>query len=190
MLRRMHDQADARSQFYLHRVTLEIDPSRINQGYRDENEQAAAQLGVADLDAAEVDAIRYLNVYEATGTLSLAVHPRVVRTAQTVALPVQELAEPLPPALETRIPDWESRRAALVEEAIVWSHIDPRHLNLIRLGLQPAPDGIRERSEADAPRLGIVARDRGRSRGAPAFGRLADGRTCLCRGSLRLAEPC
>ena len=132
MLRRMHDQADARSQFYLHRVTLDVDPSRINQGYRNENEQAAAQFGVADLDAAEVDAVRYLNVHEAAGTLSLAVHPRVVRTAQTVALPVQELAEPLPPALETRIAGWESRRVALVDEAIAWSHIDPRHLNLIQ----------------------------------------------------------
>ena len=110
MLRRMHDQADARSQFYLHRVTLEVDPSRLNEGYRDENDQAAAKLSVADLDAAEADAIRYLNVFEAAGTLSLAVHPRAVRTAQTIALPVQELAEPLPPALETRIADWEARR--------------------------------------------------------------------------------
>jgi len=148
MLRRMHDQADVRSQFHLHRVTLEVDPARINQGYRDENDQEAAQLGVADLDVAGVDVIRYLNVYEAAGTLSLAVHPRVVRTVQTVALPVQQLAEPLPPALDTRSAVWESRRAALEEEAIAWSRIDPRHLNLIRLGLRPDPDGIRERSEA------------------------------------------
>jgi hypothetical protein len=148
MLRRMHNQADARSQFYLHRVTLTVHPARINEGYRDENEQAAAQLGVADLDAAGVDAIRYLNGYEAAGTLSLAVHPRVIRTAQTLALPVHELAQPMPPALETRIADWESRRAALVEEAIPWSHIDPQHLNLIQLKLRPDPDGIGERSEA------------------------------------------
>jgi hypothetical protein len=37
MLRRMRNQADAHSQFYLHRVTLEVDPARINEGYRDEN---------------------------------------------------------------------------------------------------------------------------------------------------------
>jgi hypothetical protein len=149
MLRRMHNQADARSQFYLHRVTLQVNPSRINHGYRDENDQEAAQLGVADLDAAGVDAIRYLNVYEAAGTLSLAVHPRVVRTVQTVALPAQELARPLPPALDTRIADWESRRTALEEEeAVAWSHLDRRHLNLIQLGLRTDRDGIRERSEA------------------------------------------
>ena len=34
MLRRMHDLVEAGSQFYLHRVTLEVDPSRIKQGYR------------------------------------------------------------------------------------------------------------------------------------------------------------
>ena len=152
MLRRMHDQADARSLFYLHRVTLEVDPSRINQGYRDENQQEAAQLGVADLDAAGVDAIRYLNVYEAAGTLSLAVHPRVVRTVQTVALPVRELEDPLPSALDTRVADWESRRAGLKKEAAAWSHIDTRHLNLIRLGLRTDPDGLRERLDAASSR--------------------------------------
>ena len=77
----MHDQTDATSQFYLHR-TLDLDPSRIDAGYRDVNHELASHLSINHLEAAGLDAVRYLNVHEAVRSLSLAVHPRALRTVQ------------------------------------------------------------------------------------------------------------
>ena len=45
MLRRMDDQGDADANFYLHRVQVDIDPDRINDGYRDENDEPARKIG-------------------------------------------------------------------------------------------------------------------------------------------------
>jgi hypothetical protein len=74
-LRRMHDQGDALSQFFLHRVELRVRRGRLNRGYRDENLDEAAHLCIGDLDRDDVDAVRYLNAWEASGTLSLAIRP-------------------------------------------------------------------------------------------------------------------
>lgn len=88
MLRRMYDQGDAALQFYLHRVTLAVDPDRVNDGYRDENHESAAQLTTEDLRNDGLVAVRYLNVYEAVGSLSLAVLPETIACVQTIRLPV------------------------------------------------------------------------------------------------------
>ena len=66
----MHDQDDAASQFYLHRVSLTVDPVRVDGGYRDENDEPAAKLATTDLRTAGLDAVRYLNVHECAGSLS------------------------------------------------------------------------------------------------------------------------
>jgi hypothetical protein len=58
MLRRMDDQSDADSTFYLHRVALKVDPSRINTGYRDETNDEAAQITTDDLRRDGLDAVR------------------------------------------------------------------------------------------------------------------------------------
>ena len=71
MLRRMDDEGDGDKQFYLYRVELTVEPSRINVGYRDENAEEAAQVTLADLDAGNVDALRYLNVHEASARYRL-----------------------------------------------------------------------------------------------------------------------
>jgi hypothetical protein len=71
----MRDQDDAGSQFYLYRVGLVVAPRRVNDGYRDENHEPAAQLTVAQLVAEGLSAVRYLNVVEDMGSLSLAVPP-------------------------------------------------------------------------------------------------------------------
>jgi hypothetical protein len=84
MLRRMRNQADARSTFYLHRVQVDIAPGRINQGLRDENDEPAADIDVSDIDRDGLDAIRYLNAWEATGCVSLAVKPEAITTIQTI----------------------------------------------------------------------------------------------------------
>lgn len=92
MLRRISDQNDAGSQFYLHRVTLEVPPSMINDGYRDENHEAAARVSSSDLRDAGLAAVRYLNVHESPGSVSLAVVPESITCVQTTELPIFALA--------------------------------------------------------------------------------------------------
>ena len=99
MLRRMDDEDDGGSQFYLYRVALRLDPARINAGYRDENHEEAAQLAISDLDRDELDAVRYLNVHEGTGVLSLAVRPEIIDAVQRIRIPLPELTTPGTPDL-------------------------------------------------------------------------------------------
>lgn len=89
MLRRMRDQADGGSQFHLYRVKLR-DALTVEAGWRDENHAEAAQITQQQLG--DVDAVRYLNVHEAPGSLSLAVRPDAIDATQRVTLP---LAVPL-----------------------------------------------------------------------------------------------
>ena len=91
MFRRMHDEGDAGSQFYLHRVAVRS--GRINDGYRDENHDSACDITVGELEADGLDAVRYLNVYEAPGSLSLAVRPGMIRWIQSIPIPVASPAE-------------------------------------------------------------------------------------------------
>ncbi|OBJ00369.1 hypothetical protein A5660_25080 [Mycobacterium alsense] len=95
MLRRMHDQDDADSGFYLHRISLDLTPSDINVGFRDENHEDASQLSLEEMGG--LLAVRYVNVHEASGSISLAIHPAAIHTIQTIALPPTGLA-PAPPA--------------------------------------------------------------------------------------------
>lgn len=92
MYRRIRNQQDDPTAFYLYRVALNIDPRRVDGGYRDENHQPAAQLTTMDLRAQRLEAVRYLNVHEATGSLSLAILPETVASVQCVSLPVFDLA--------------------------------------------------------------------------------------------------
>jgi len=91
MLRRMRNQGDAYSTFFLYRVALDLDPQRVEAGYRDENVQTAAQLSNAELRAQGFQAVRYLNVYESPGSLSLAVIPDAIAAVQAVDLDLHGL---------------------------------------------------------------------------------------------------
>ncbi|MGX5654360.1 hypothetical protein ACWKWC_06255 [Geodermatophilus nigrescens] len=85
MLRRMRNQADGGSQFYLYRVRLR-DGLNVEAGWRDENHAEAAQITHRALG--DVDAIRYLNVHESPGSISLAVRRGAIEATQRVALPL------------------------------------------------------------------------------------------------------
>lgn len=93
MLRRMRNEGDQDSVFYLHRVRLRLDLV-IEPGWRDENSATAAKITKFDLANDGVDGIRYLNAYEAIGSLSLAVVREAIESTQCVALPVPELLAP------------------------------------------------------------------------------------------------
>lgn len=98
MLRRMRDQGDAASKFFLYRVALRADLA-IEPGYRDENEEEAAQITQSQISAAGVQAIRYLNAWEASGSLSLAVCREAVEAVQVLPVPIESLGAPIPPDL-------------------------------------------------------------------------------------------
>lgn len=87
MYRRMRNQGDADSAFYLHRVRISVTPARINPGYRDETNEAAANISITELANDGLDAVRYLNVWEAGGSISLAVRPDVITGIQTIPVP-------------------------------------------------------------------------------------------------------
>jgi hypothetical protein len=59
----------------------------IESGWRDENLAEAAQITQSALE--KVDAVRYLNVYESPGSLSLAVRRRAIHSVQRVSLPIR-----------------------------------------------------------------------------------------------------
>lgn len=86
VLRRMHDQDDRDSRFFLYLVALNLDPTRVEAGYRDENEQHAARLSEAELRDEGLQAVRYLNIYESSGSLSLAVIADAIAAVQVVDL--------------------------------------------------------------------------------------------------------
>lgn len=88
MHRRMHDQADGQANFYLHRVQVNVASDRINPGLIDENDELVGQITMTDLRARGLDAIRYLNVWEATGCVSLAVQRGVITKIQSTPIPV------------------------------------------------------------------------------------------------------
>ncbi|ALV48103.1 hypothetical protein ASR50_34660 [Streptomyces sp. 4F] len=87
MYRRMRDQDDADSAFYLHRVHISVASARVAPGYRDETNEAAANISLPELAKLGLDAVRYLNVWEAWGSISLAVRSDVITDIQTIPVP-------------------------------------------------------------------------------------------------------
>ncbi|GIF15678.1 hypothetical protein Ate01nite_57100 [Actinoplanes teichomyceticus] len=142
MLRRMRNQGDAASQFYLYRVGLAVDPGRVNDGYRDENHEPAAQLTVAQLLAEELSAIRYLNVFEDMGSLSLALLPESIRSLQRIALPIVGFVPDHGPSLDELIDRVDRRVAQSTAEMPNTSGISPGRLRLMALAPERDPSGI------------------------------------------------
>ncbi|WP_156052419.1 hypothetical protein [Nocardia carnea] len=102
MLRRMDTQTQVGVPFYLHRVQLCVAAGEVNEGYRDENYDSVSQVLLKTLEAENLWALRYLNVQESGGSLSLAIDPAVIVSVQSIALPVPALApDPDPEHLQT-----------------------------------------------------------------------------------------
>ncbi|WP_341976848.1 hypothetical protein [Microbacterium sp. LWO13-1.2] len=140
MLRRMNDELDSHSQFYLYRVALNLDPTRINDGFRDENHEIASDITTHELDEQDLLAVRYLNVHEAIGTLSLAIRPQAILAVQRIALPVPRLAMPVDPAIDDGIRQamTASRRLSDAADALPVTPIERRKMEL---GMKPDPTG-------------------------------------------------
>ncbi|MFI7529709.1 hypothetical protein [Nocardia salmonicida] len=94
MLRHMNETAEVGVVFYLHRVQVTLRPGDIEAGYRDEINQIAAQITLEQLENDDLLALRYLNVHESWGSLSLAIDPAVIEAVQTLQLPIPALTPP------------------------------------------------------------------------------------------------
>ena len=147
MLRRMHDEHDGGEQFYLYRVAIRILPGRINSGYRDENHDDAAQLTIAELDRDDLDAVRYLNVHEGTGVLSLAVRPNVIASVQRTALPLHEIAlPPVPPLLDRDIETLAQARDEMEQAQAKIESIPHSRRRMMYFGVYDDPDGLAKKA--------------------------------------------
>ncbi|MEU9269133.1 hypothetical protein AB0E04_27305 [Streptomyces sp. NPDC048251] len=89
MLRRIRDQADQRSQFYLYRVRLK--PSVVvREGWLVDPSNFVGDVGLDDVCPPGVDAARYLNYHEDPGGLSLALGRDAIASVQRIAVPLPD----------------------------------------------------------------------------------------------------
>ncbi|MBN9747899.1 hypothetical protein DMP23_43600 [Amycolatopsis sp. A1MSW2902] len=100
MLRRMNDQNDGGASLSLYRVELRRD-ILVEPGWRDENATEVARISQADLG--EADAIRYLNVHESPGSISLAIKPAAICRVQRVDVPTGPADADLIAAVATEV---------------------------------------------------------------------------------------
>jgi hypothetical protein len=87
MFRRMQYQADADSQFYLHRVRIACPPAEVSP-LGQELSDFMGNVWLSALCEAGYRVVRYVNVHEHPGSISLAVVPSVISHVQTLALPL------------------------------------------------------------------------------------------------------
>jgi hypothetical protein len=108
MYRRMRDQDDEASAFYLHRVCIDVAPGRVNPGYHNETDERAAAVSITEMTDLGLDTIRYVNVWESWGSISLAVRPHAITATQTIPVPAAlDTSDDLPPGLLDVIEDLE-----------------------------------------------------------------------------------
>ena len=128
VLRHMRDENEGDREFYLHRVSLNLAPTDINTGFRDENHEDASQLTLDELG--DLRAVRYLNVREAPGSISLAIHPAVIGTIQTLPLPAVSLAADPQAGVVEAVARIDRELAAAVAAMPDTSGIKPSELRL------------------------------------------------------------
>lgn len=146
MLRRMDNQDDGSKQFYLYRVALRLAPGRINPGYRDENHAVASDISVAEINEAGFDGVRYLNVHEAMGTLSLAVVPSTIAAVQCIPIPaVRAIDDDRSASVRAAIDSVRNTTRKLRAAETVLSSIEPHVRRMMALGMRPDPDGAAQR---------------------------------------------
>lgn len=92
MHRRIWNEGYDDSQFYLHRVALSLSADDIDPTIRHESHEEASQIAIEDLG--RYKAVRYINVEESPGSISLAITPSAIATIQTVAIPTTLVVGP------------------------------------------------------------------------------------------------
>ncbi|MBP2451910.1 MULTISPECIES: hypothetical protein [Mycobacteriaceae] len=87
MFRRMQNQSDADSQFYLHRVRISCPLAEMSP-LGEEPTDFMGNVWLSALYEAGYRVVRYVNVHEHPGSISLAVVPSVITHVQTLAVPL------------------------------------------------------------------------------------------------------
>ncbi|MCV7003556.1 hypothetical protein [Mycolicibacterium alvei] len=103
MLRRLSDQDPVdRStvRYWLHRVHIHLAPNDLHPHVGDEIPSYFGEVPLSELDERGARAVRYVNIHEAHGSVSLAIHPDVIATVASIALPLQSLAPETPAAAD------------------------------------------------------------------------------------------
>lgn len=86
MFRRMRDQADSHSQFYVYRVELEPD-CVIEPGVHQEPTNWVGEAYLDEACSAGTTVFRYVNVHEDKSNVSLAIEAQAIRAVQRIAIP-------------------------------------------------------------------------------------------------------
>jgi hypothetical protein len=94
LLRRLEDQDRAdlfETRYWLHRVEIALaHPDDLHPEVIDEFQTMFGDVELAQLQALGAHAVRYVNLHEAIGSVSLAIDPSLVCTVSTIELPVAE----------------------------------------------------------------------------------------------------
>jgi hypothetical protein len=86
MLRRIYDQADHGSQFYLYRVRL-LPTVRLREGWLIDPSNFVGDVVLDEVCPPGIDVARYLNYHENPGALSLALGRAAIASTQQIAIP-------------------------------------------------------------------------------------------------------
>jgi hypothetical protein len=103
MLRRIGDedpQGSAAPQYFLHRVQLRLAPGDLAPDISEDLADWVGQVPLSELHRRGGRAVRYVNIHEAHGSISLALDPALVASVSTIALPVESIATETPAATE------------------------------------------------------------------------------------------
>lgn len=122
MFRRMRNQSDADSQFYLHRVRIGCPPAEVSP-LGEEPTDFMGNVWLSALYEAGHRVVRYVNVHEHPGSISLAVVPPVITHVQTLSVPL---------SLDTAAP--AASQEALASYAAELDRLEAR---------RPCTDGLR-----------------------------------------------
>lgn len=87
MFRRMRDQEDSQSQFYLYRVELAPD-CVIEPGVHKEPTNWVGDAYLSEVSSAGTTVFRYVNVHEDKSNISLAIEVQAIRAVQRIAIPL------------------------------------------------------------------------------------------------------
>lgn len=151
MFRRMRDQGDDDTQFYLYRAQLTSD-CVIEPGVHAEPTNWLGDAQLADVCTPHVQAFRYVNVHEDPSSVSLAIDLSAIHAVQGIAVPL-----PVDPANT-----WVLEATARLQEAA--SELPPLPKKKLQsLRFQPSSQLASEARELEAEirtRLPLALRDR------------------------------
>ncbi|MFD6517093.1 hypothetical protein [Rhodococcus sp. NPDC060176] len=105
MLRRPTDEQTSGRDYWLHQVRIRLGPGDLSSDLDDEGWSIYGNFPARELDRRGVRAVRYVNLHEAPGSISLAIHPGaitdIITEVRSIRLPVEDAAAPVVPDSDT-----------------------------------------------------------------------------------------